>query len=742
MDNVVVVEKYPSSTNYEVLFPFEFDKVSLIPERKDKVYKKDISLDIEEVVNKYKYVVLVGAEPCKFVGKITSVTEYQGFLVEDKFLPLMNPMAVKMRPSLEHDFTKAVKDIIGTINGSSKKLTSEYDVVGIDTEREALEHIQYLIDCSMPDRSTEIAMDTETSGLYPRDGYVTGISLSYKAEQGVYIDSMCISDEVVEKLQELIDKCIIIFHNAKFDIKMLQYHFGLTFDVKWWEDTMLEHYTLDETQGTHGLKTLAIKHTDLGDYAKNLDTFKRDYVKKHGLRLMDFTYDLVPFDIMYPYAALDTAATWELHQKFKTPVNDNPKLKVVYERLLKEGTDFLIDVEENGIPINIEKVKRYISDIDHEILELTESMYEFKEIVDFEATQGSPFNVNSPKQKALMFFSVLGLPSVKKTATGADSTDIEVINELAKLHPLPRIINNIMKLKKTKSTYLEKFLAGTDRDGHLRTNFNLQTTSSGRLSSSGKINAQQLPRDDKRPKKSIEAKEGYKIVSQDLKTAEMYIAAVLSGDKVLQQIFIDGQDYHGTMAVNKFDLPCSGNDVAKLYPDKRQAAKTISFEILYKLNYREPALKKFPVLKKWLQAREVEIKKNGYIYSHFGRKRRLPDVFSPNKSEAQHHVRSGINFLVQSVSSDVNLLAGIDMQVWIKENGYTKDMKIWGLVHDSILAEVREELVDLYSEKLAYFTQKNRAGMEIPGNPIGLDLEIGDNYAFVDEWCANCNERH
>ena len=288
-----------------------------------------------------------------------------------------------------------------------------------------------------------------------------------------------------------------------------------------------------------------------------------------------------------------------------------------------------------------------------------------------------------------------------------------------------------MKLKKVKSTYLEKFLAGTDKDGRLRTGFNLHMTSSGRLSSSGKINAQQLPRKDKRPKKSIEAKPGFKIVSQDLGTAEMYVAAVLSGDKNLQKIFVDKVDYHGAMAVRKFDLGCSANDVAELHPDLRQAAKTISFEILYKLNYNEPALEGFPRLKKWLQDAEQYIKKNGFIYSHFGRKRRVEDVFSPNRQEAQHQVRSAINFLVQSVASDINLLAGIDMQNWIEENGYEEEMKIFGLVHDSILAEVKEEYIDIYTAKLAEFTQMDRAGLTIPGTPIKLDVEVGDNYAFA-----------
>lgn len=744
---IAIVEKYPTAYNYNSVFNFEFDRHSLVGTKKDKILKKDIELDIDSLIKEYDYIILVGAEPCKLVGKVTSVTEYQGYLMHDKFLPMLNPMAVKMRPSLQYDFDKSIVSINSTILGKGKKPAESYDIKGITEAQEAMDYILWLTEEAKAGRITHIAMDTETTALYPRDGYVIGISISHKNEQGVYIDTMCLDDELVFLLQELINLVTVVFHNKKFDDKMLAYHFGLYFPK--WEDTMLMHYVLDETEGSHGLKFLAIKFTNLGDYDSELDLFKKTYCSTHKVLVRDFTYDLIPFDIMYPYACLDTAATFELYWIFVRAIEENAKLKIVYERLLKEGTDFLIKVEENGIPMNIDKANEYIADINDEIAELTEVMYEFPEVKAFEKEQGSLFNVNSPNQKRAMFFDILGLPPQEKTATGALSTGAAVIDVLAEMHPLPKIVQDIMGLKKIKSTYLEKFVSGADRDGRLRTGFNLHTVSSGRLSSSGKINAQQLPRKDKRPKKCIEARKGFKIVSQDLQTAEMYIAAVLSGDKALQQIFIDGVDYHGAMAVSKFGLPCTPDEVKALYPDKRQDAKTISFEILYKLNFNEPALKKFPQLKKWLKDRMKEIEANGFIYSHFGRKRRLEDVNSPNRQEAAHTIRSGINFLVQSVASDVNLLAGIDMQKWIEENDYENEMKIFGLVHDSILAEVHDDYIELYCEKLNEMTRKNRAGMSIPGTPIGIDLEIGQSYGIAVEintndpdWCSFCSESH
>jgi len=508
---------------------------------------------------------------------------------------------------------------------------------------------------------------------------------------------------------------------------MLEYHFNLKLNNT--EDAMLEHYCLDENNA-HGLKSLCIAHTDLGDYDKGLEDYKRTYCKSHGIKVGDFTYDLIPFDILSTYAAFDACGTLKLHNKFKPLIQKNPKLNWVYETLLMKGTKFLNKIEENGIPICKETLINESNEIEDLLASLTQSLYAYKEVKEVEKLKNGLFNVNSPAHVSCLFFEVLKLPVTRLTDTGNPSVNAEVLEELAKEHKVANIINNIKKLKKIKSTYLDKMLSGMDKDSRFRTNFNLHTTTSGRLSSSGKMNAQQLPRDNKAPKRCMKAREGFKILSQDLKTAEMYVAAVLSGDTVLQQIFINKEDYHGSMAVQKFNLPCTPNEVATYYPEKRQDAKTISFEILYKLNYREPALKNFKILKRWLQDQEAFIKDNGYIYSFFGRKRRLADVFSPDKKAAQHEVRSGINFLVQSVASDINLLAGIEMQEWIEQNNYQDVMLIWGLVHDSILAEVKDEYIDMYKTKLAEFTQKDR-GLSIPNCPIGLDVEVGQSYGTV-----------
>jgi DNA polymerase I-like protein with 3'-5' exonuclease and polymerase domains len=414
-----------------------------------------------------------------------------------------------------------------------------------------------------------------------------------------------------------------------------------------------------------------------------------------------------------------------------------------------------MDMEEVGIPVSRERMAAAEKYLDYEIEEAKKIVYAFPAVKQFEQDTGKIFNPNSVMQLRVVLFDYLGLnPTGKKTATGAVSTDAEVLGELSEEHALPAAILKVRQLGKIQNTYISKILPEIDRDGRIRTNFNLIFTTSGRLSSSGKFNAQQIPRDNPIIKGCLQAPAGYKIVSQDLTTAEMYYAAVLSGDKNLQQVFSSGGDFHSTIAKMVFSLPCPVEDVKRLYGSMRQSAKAISFGILYGSGANKVAetvtkglpegesypveqarddikqyFTKFSKLKQWLNDRKKFIEQNGYTYSFFGRKRRLPNVFSSDKGIAAHEVRSGINAEVQSLASDVNLLGAMRTANEISAKGL--DAKIFMLVHDSIVALVKDEDVVEYCEILKRNTQHSW-GCEIPNTPIGVDQDVGNDYSFGD----------
>jgi DNA polymerase I-like protein with 3'-5' exonuclease and polymerase domains len=743
MKKVALIDKAPNRTRYSDYFDFEYDHYHMSDKPIQKLLKKDVTLEFD--AEPYDLVILVGSEAAKEYAKVTSVTNYAGQLVNDKFVCITNPAMLAFKPEGKPDFDRAVDKIKKYYEGTAtSSVTGSF--VGINDTDIATKHLFEILE----NASGYVAWDTETTALYPRDGYVLGISLTYKNNSGVYISTDCLDEYCVELLQKIADKYHTVFHNMKFDWKMIEYHFGIRFDPLRVHDTMVLHYVLDETAG-HGLKELALKYTNYGDYDAKLDEFKTEFCRYHGLLQEQFTYDLIPFNIISEYAAIDTAVTFELFHKFWPLVQKNQKLVSVYEKILIPGIIFLMRMEEVGIPISEQRLRAADKYLDSEIVSAREHIYTYPQVKQFEQHEQKIFNPNSVMHLRSVLFDYCGLkPTGKKTATGAISTDAEVLEQLSEEHELPKAILKVRQLTKIQNTYVQKILPEVDRDGRIRTNFNLTFTTSGRLSSSGKFNAQQIPRDDPIIKGCISAPSGYKIVSQDLATAEMYYAAVLSGDHNLQSVFSSGGDFHSSIAKMVFSLPCAVEDVKKLYGSMRQSAKAISFGILYGSGAKKVSetvtkatgehypveqaeqdikqyFKRFSKLKRWLDGRKEFIMENGFTYSFFGRKRRLPNVFSDDKGIAAHEVRSGINSEIQSLASDINLLAAINTQRDVNALGL--DAKIFMLVHDSIVAIVKAEDVESYCAVLKQNTQHDW-GCSIAGTPIGVDQDVGDDYSF------------
>lgn len=746
MNKVAIIEAKPSRNTYEKLFEaaFDFDLYRLCSDpTKEKIYKKDVDIEID--IDKYEWVILVGSETLKYYTKNSSITAYTGRVVDEKFLPTINPAMLKFKPEAQKPWESSRDAIIGYVTG--KKSTNQYDktkFLGIEDTDQALAYIKAAIDAPLP----YIALDSETSALYPRDGYMLGLSLSYERDAGAYISTDCLDEECEKALQELFYKKAVIFHNAKFDLAFFEYHFNFVFPE--FEDTMLMHYCLDETQGTHGLKELALRFTKYGDYEKELSTWIADYCKRTGTKKADFTWDLVPFEVMKTYAAIDSTVTLELYLKFKAALDKNDRLTKVYKQILIPACRFLTDIQDNGVPFDKGRLLFVQQEMSRLISEASAELRKFPQVAEFEEGEGKVFNPNSPTQLRKLLFDYIGLtPTGKLTSTGATSTDAEVLEELSAVHEVPKFILNLRKSNKIKNTYIDKIIPQLDKDSRLRTGFNLHSTTSGRLSSSGKLNLQQLPRDNPSVKGCIKALPGNKIVAMDLLTAEMWVAAAISGDRELQDVFIQGGNFHSTIAKKVFNLDCPVEEVAVKHPELRQSAKAVSFGILYQAGPGKIAetvtkggtpmskakaqkaiedyFSTFWGLKEWIDETKAFIESHGFIYSPFGRKRRLPNVKSDNPGLVGHEIRSGLNFVVQSVSSDINLLGAIDTHFFLKQNNMKS--RIFALVHDSVLAEVPEDEIDLYKEKLEYFIQMDR-GVSIPNCPVGCDFDIHDDYSL------------
>ena len=746
MARVALVETKKGRTNFAREFDneFDFDQYQLCSDPTiKKVLKRDCDIDIN--TDNYDWVILVGSDALKYFTKINSVTEYSGKRVDEKFLPVINPAMLTFKPEARKTWETSKESIINHIKGLVEEVVIDENIaIGIEETEECNTFIQAAINHS----GTYIALDSETTGLYPRDGYILGISLCYDGKKGAYINTECFDEQTEKLLQELFTKKTVIFHNAKFDVAFFEYHFNFNFPVI--EDTMLLHYLIDENPGGHGLKPLSIKYTPYGDYEKPMYEWMDKYRKEHGILKSDFQWESIPFEVMKTYAAMDALCTFLLYEKF-VKIKQNPKLKKVYDEILIPGTRFLVDAQDNGVPFDKDRLCVSQELMQTEIDKSVATLYQNPEIAKFEKINGKDFNPNSTVQLRGLLFDFLGLhPTGKKTGTGANSTDAEVLGELASQSEVPGLILDIRQRSKIKNTYLDKIIPQLDKDSRLRTGFNLHSTTSGRLSSSGKLNMQQLPRDNPIVKGCIRAAEGHKIVAMDLTTAEVYVAAILAEDKALMDVFRSGGNFHSTIAKTVFRLPCEVEEVAELFGTQRQAAKAVTFGIMYGAGPKKISeqvtkdsgkffspneakeviddyFQSFHQLKKWIETNHRFIEQNGFVYSYFGRKRRLPNVKSSDAGIKSHSIRSGLNFLVQSAASDINLLGAIDMHNYLKAT--KSKSKIFALVHDSILAEVPYSEVDEYCDQLEYYIQMDR-GLSIPGAPVGCDFEVGEDYSM------------
>lgn len=717
----------------------EIDTLYLCSGEIDKILKKDVDLP-ESAFDAYDIIIPCGAEAFKYTcGVSGGITKYNGILVNSKFLPVLDPNIISIKPQCADDIKKAFEALSCLVNGVTPTVyEKDYRLV------EAIEEFDAILPLLWA--QSHLVADIETTSLSPRKGNILGLCLSPAPHKGFYVTAEIVK-HFRNELQKLFNAKVIIFHNAKFDMAFLKYEFGFTFPQ--FEDTILMHYVLDESVGSHGLKQLAIKFTDLGDYDRELEDFKKTFCRQNKILMADFNYGMIPTEILAPYAMKDGDASYQLFNKFGPIVKRNEKFNFVYETILKPSTRALMHIENVGGPVSREYLDNLQSDYTIDIEEILNEINLHPAVQAVERTQGKAFNPNSVMQLRRLFFDEIGIKPTKLTGTGAYSTDAEVLEAIE--HPLAEAILELRKKVKLTTTYIKNIRNGLDDDDRLRSSFNIIGTAAGRLSSSGVLNYQNIPRDkDTGIKQMFRANPGYKIVQADLGTAEVYFAATLSNDEFLQQAFLDGLDFHSYVAKNMFGLDCPVEHVKKIYPLERQAAKAITFGILYGagpskiaaeagVSFEEAKdfiklyFKQAKELKKWIDKENAFIINNCYTYSFFGRKRRLPEANAANKGVAAHAIRSGFNFLIQSVASDVNLMGLIDTVEWVEKNGYEDKIKIFATVHDSIVCECSEDILPEYSKMLKTFLQKDR-GISIPGKPVGVDFEVGPSWGELTNY--------
>ncbi len=578
----------------------------------------------------------------------------------------------------------------------------------------------------------EVAMiacvDTETTSLDPMVAELVGISFSAKPGEGAYVPlthryagvpTQLPVATVLAKLKPWLEDAgkKKVAQNSKYDRHVFANH-GITVRGMA-HDTLLEHYVLESHQ-RHDMDALATRF--LG--ATNLIS----YTEVAGKGASSIPFDQVDVQRATDYSAEDSDVTLQLHGALLPRIESEGKLKFVYESIEMPVSGVLLAVERNGVLIDIQQLVKQSAELGQKMVDLEQKAYELA---------GGPFNMGSPKQLAEILFDRLKLKVVKKTPSGAPSTDEEVLEKLAEDHPLASTLLEHRGLSKLKSTYTDKLPRMVHpKTGRVHTNYAQAVAVTGRLSSTDP-NLQNIPvrtTEGRRIREAFIAPKGSKIVSADYSQIELRIMAHLSGDKSLVDAFSRGEDVHRHTASEVFDTPAD-----QVTSEQRRYAKVINFGLIYGMSafglagnlgiertaaqsYMDKYFARYPGVAAYMDRTRHQARESGYVETVFGRRLWLPDITSSNVARRQGAERQAINAPMQGTAADLIKLAMIAVQGWIESEKLATKMVMQ--VHDELVLEVPETELDRVKSNV----ERLMMGVAKLDVPLVVDAGVGDNW--------------
>jgi DNA polymerase-1 len=512
-----------------------------------------------------------------------------------------------------------------------------------------------------------------------------------------------------------------IGHDLKFDIVILERHgvtvAGLEFD------TMLASYVLDATRSSHPLEETSLEHLAY-------KALTEEDVCGRGPKAMR-PADL-PVASMLNYAGERADLAWQLAERLR-PALDADHLSPVFERLEMPLIPVLVDLERAGIRLDAAVLAAQSQHIERELAT------RYDQIVGL---AGEPFNINSPRQLSEILFDKLKLPALKRTGkTRVASTAVEVLEELALVHDLPRYVLEWRALHKLKSTYIDALPQLVDRaTGRVHTSFNQAVAATGRLSSSDP-NLQNIPiRTElgREIRKAFVADRGDLLISADYSQIELRVLAHLSQDEVLMAAFKRGDDIHDQTALKVF-----GADSGLSPHELRRRAKIVNYALLYgktaftlarDIGVSQQAAQEFidnyfagfPAVRQFIDRTLESARASGEVKTMFGRRRLVPELTSRNGQIRAAAERVTVNLPIQGTAADILKLAMIDIHRELKRRrtGGQPLARMILTVHDELLFEAQaglaEEAADLVRERM-----QNAVTLAVP---LTVDVGIGENW--------------
>jgi len=539
------------------------------------------------------------------------------------------------------------------------------------------------------------AIDTETTSLDAMRAELVGISWSVQPGEAAYLPLrhdgpdapvQLPMAEVLAKLKPWLENPLKlkVGQHIKYDRHVFA---NQGIEVRGYaHDTMLQSYVL-EVHKPHSLTSLALRHVGRTGLT---------YEDLCGKGVHQISFAQVDVNKASEYACEDSDQCLDVHGVLWPRIQADAKLRAIYDIEIATS-EALFRIERNGVLIDGPTLAAQSQALGQRILQLETKAYEIA---------GQPFNLSSPKQLGEIFFDKLGLPVIKKTATGARSTDEEVLEKLAEDYPLPARILEHRSLSKLKGTYTDKLAQmALPRTGRVHTHYAQAVAVTGRLSSNDP-NLQNIPirtAEGRKVREAFVAPAGSLIASADYSQIELRIMAHLSGDEALLRAFHQGLDVHKATAAEVFGL--SPDQVSS---EQRRYAKTINFGLIYGMsafglakalgidngaakNYIERYFQRFAGVKRYMDDTREQAKSQGYVETVFGRRLYLPEINSPNGPRRAGAERAAINAPMQGTAADLIKLAMIAVQAGIDTE--QRKTKVIMQVHDELVFEVPEDEV-------------------------------------------------
>ena len=571
-----------------------------------------------------------------------------------------------------------------------------------------------------------VALDTETTSLDAMRAEIVGLSLSVKVGEAAYIPlahtyagapDQLPRAEVLERLKPWLEnpQRLKLGQHIKYDRHIFANH-GI--EVQGYaHDTMLQSYVL-EVHKPHGLASLAERHVGRSGLS---------FEDLCGKGVSQISMDQVDVARASEYACEDADMTLDVHTTLWQQLEKNEKLRFVYE-LEIASSESLYRIERNGVLIDAATLAAQSHELGARIVELESQAHELA---------GQPFNLSSPKQIGDIFFTKLGLPVVKKTATGAPSTDEEVLEKLAEDFPLPAKILEHRGLAKLKGTYTDKLAQlALPRTGRVHTHYAQAVAVTGRLSSNDP-NLQNIPIrtvEGRRVREAFIAPPGSVIASADYSQIELRIMAHISADEALLNAFHQGLDVHRATAAEVF-----GVEVAQVSNEQRRYAKVINFGLIYGMsayglarnlgidntaakNYIDRYFARFAGVKRYMDTTREQAKVQGYVETVFGRRLYLPEINSPNGQRRAGAERAAINAPMQGTAADLIKLSMVKVQSVL--DAQRRGTKMIMQVHDELVFEVPQEEVSWVTTEIPRI-MADVASLKVP---LLAEIGVGPNW--------------